>query len=125
MTIDNSSLGPALSGEGPSPDRDCFSQSRSGFPIKPVGPPSTAGLEAGLRGAPQYRPPIAVRPLSPITEGPAVWRSAWFEAIASIAAPFERGLGPGEDWTIEGCKRRAPENVKALIRAHDMQVRRT
>ena len=64
MNMHNFPLGPAKPGDGPSPDGDCFSQSPSGTPIRPVGPTPTAGLEAGLQRAPQSPPRVAVRALS-------------------------------------------------------------
>ena len=100
MNTHNFPLGPAKPGDGPTPDPDCFSQSGSGTPIRPVGPPSTAGLEAGLRRAPSP-PRIAVRALSPITAGPAALRDALFRCADAMADGF------GRDWEREEIERRA------------------
>jgi len=101
MNMHNFPLGPAKPGDGPTPDGGCFSQSPSGTPIRPVGPTPTAGLEAGLQGAPQYRPRVAARPLAPITEGPAAVRSALLRCIEAMADGF------GRDWEREEIERRA------------------
>jgi hypothetical protein len=101
VNMHNFPLGPAKPGDGPSPDRDSSAKSRSGTPIRPVGPTPTAGLEAGLRGAPQYQPRVAARSLSPITEGPAAVRDALFRCADAMADGF------GRDWEREEIERRA------------------
>lgn len=56
------------------------------YPIGPVGPTSTAGLEAGLQPAPQYRPRVAVRALSPSLP------TAYSQTAHEVG--LRRGLGP-------------------------------
>lgn len=119
MNAHNFPLGPAKPGDGPTPDRDRTSWSRSGTPIGPMAPTAN-GVEIGLQGGQQHRPRIVVRPLSPISPGPAALRNAMLDMCLALAA----GLGSSEEWTPAACKARAMAGPLGLIQAHDMQVRR-
>jgi hypothetical protein len=69
--------------------------------IETMGPPAN-GLEIVSRGdGRQYRPRIVVRPLSPITEGPAALRDALMRCIEAMADGF------GRDWEQEHIDERA------------------
>jgi hypothetical protein len=69
--------------------------------------PTANGVEIVPQGAPQYRPRVAVRPLSPI-----------LEMCLALAA------GLGTEWSQEKCKAQVAAGPLGLILAHDMQVGR-